>query len=333
MKTQSGTRTKRQKLGWIVTLGFVLTLVSVTAIWAHNLQTRMVYMFFDPETQACIDARLEVTTPYPPPVLLLVCLACRSWAPGQPVLQVGDELGIIIKVIPRDGTTTGVGGHIDFYVPEGVEVVDVGYVIPNGAGGYDKAAMKGQSPIAVGAGPIGAKATASSWASARCSDSTASGAFLDGGNPAAACISALSPASTATPASSTPPTPTRPTVPGSASPRPTAERQATGTMPIHRQPLRQPRHRGAQRHRAERPDHHQQLGRRGRALQQVGCRAALWLGRQGHDLQCCRAAWRPTPSSTTPTAAATPPGVSPAASPARRAATHGTSTGTKVAQR
>lgn len=111
---------------------------------AHNLQTRMVYTFFDPETRQLLDTRM----------------ADPGWAPPTPLLQVGDELGVIIKVVPRDGTTTGVGGHIDFYVPNGVQVVDVGYVVPDGLGGFVKVAMKGQSPIAIGAGPIGPKTTA-----------------------------------------------------------------------------------------------------------------------------------------------------------------------------
>ena len=110
----------------------------------HNLQTRMVNMFLDPQTQAMLDSRM----------------AAPSWTPPDPLLQAGDELGLIIKVIPRDGTTTGVGGHVDFYIPNGVQVIDVGYVIPDGVGGFNKSAMKGQSPIAIGAGPIGAKTTA-----------------------------------------------------------------------------------------------------------------------------------------------------------------------------
>jgi len=100
-------------------------------------------MFFDPETQAMLDARM----------------AAPGWSPPTPLLQASDEVGIIIKVIPRDGTTTGVGGHVDFYVPSGVTVVDVAYMVPDGLGGFVKADMKGQSPIAVGAGPVGAKTT------------------------------------------------------------------------------------------------------------------------------------------------------------------------------
>jgi hypothetical protein len=110
---------------------------------AHNLQTRMVYMTMDPATEAMLDARM----------------AAPGWTPPDPLLQPGDELGLIIKVIPRDGTTTGVGGHVDFYVPNGVQVVDAAYLTPDGAGGFVRSAMKGQSPIAVGDGPIGAKAT------------------------------------------------------------------------------------------------------------------------------------------------------------------------------
>jgi uncharacterized repeat protein (TIGR01451 family) len=111
---------------------------------AHNLQTRMVSMFMDPASQAILDARM----------------AAPGWTPPDPLLQAGDEIGLIIKVVPRDGTTTGVGGHIDFYVPNGVTVLDTAYVVPDGAGGFVKVAMKGQSPIAIGDGPIGAKSTA-----------------------------------------------------------------------------------------------------------------------------------------------------------------------------
>ena len=123
---------------------------------AHNLQTRMAYMYLDEATQACIDARIA-NTPVPDGCQAL----SPAWTPGTPVLAQDDELGIITKVVPDpSGTTTGVGGHIDFYVPNGVQVVDVAYMVPDGNGNLVKAQMKGQSPIAVGAGPIGAKATA-----------------------------------------------------------------------------------------------------------------------------------------------------------------------------
>ncbi len=134
---------------------------------AHNLQTRMVSMFLDAATQKMLDDRM----------------ADPGWSPPDPLLQAGDELGLIIKVVPRDGTTTGVGGHIDFYVPGGVDVVDVGYVVPDGAGGFVKVAMKGQSPIAIGAGPIGAKTTSQLIGLTDIYASTASGLSSTAVNP------------------------------------------------------------------------------------------------------------------------------------------------------
>lgn len=116
---------------------------------AHNLQTKIVYTFFDAETQQMLDNRIAGNDPLYP-----------NYAPPEPLLKVNDEIGLIVKVIPRDGTTTGVGGHIDSYIPNGTRVIDVGYVLPNLSGGYDKVPMKGQSPIALGAGTVGAKATA-----------------------------------------------------------------------------------------------------------------------------------------------------------------------------
>lgn len=129
----------------------ILPGVTAPVASAHNLQTKMVYMYFDPDTQTLLDNRIAgLDTGYP------------GFGPGSPLLKIGDELGLIIKVVPRDGTTTGVGGYIDFYVPDGVTVLDAAYVIPgsnpaDGLNGYDKVAMKGQAPIPIGAGPIGAK--------------------------------------------------------------------------------------------------------------------------------------------------------------------------------
>ena len=114
---------------------------TVPTVYAHNLQTKMVYMFFDPETQDLLDTRIPTITP------------------PEPLLWVGDELGLIIKVVPRDGTDTGVGGYIDFYVPNGVTVVDAAYLLPDGSGGFDQVPMKGQSLIAVGDGPVGTNCT------------------------------------------------------------------------------------------------------------------------------------------------------------------------------
>ncbi len=109
---------------------------------AHNLDASAVYVYFDPNTQAYLDN----------------LIATNQRPVGQPLLRPGDELGLIIKAIPLDGTTTGVGGYTTFYVPNGVQVVDAAYIMPgdlvaDGITGWDKVPMKGQAqmPI-VGAG-------------------------------------------------------------------------------------------------------------------------------------------------------------------------------------
>lgn len=136
-------RPRRRPLWQPAALALALALLAPTVLLAHNLQTKMVGMFFDKTTLDMLDARIA-----------------GGWVPGTPLLQVGDQLGIVIKGVPRDGTNTGVGGYLDFYVPNGVTVIDAGYVVPDGTGDYDQVPMKGQSPIAIGNGSIGAHSTA-----------------------------------------------------------------------------------------------------------------------------------------------------------------------------
>ncbi|MBX2998998.1 MAG: carboxypeptidase regulatory-like domain-containing protein [Caldilineaceae bacterium] len=103
---------------------------------AHNLDASAIYIFFDPETQAMLDARIA-----------------GGWTPGTPLLQSTDELGLIIKALPDNGTTTGVGGYTTFYIPNGIQVVDAAFVAPDGSGGYTRVAAQGQAPMpSVGAG-------------------------------------------------------------------------------------------------------------------------------------------------------------------------------------
>jgi hypothetical protein len=203
---------------------FAGTLLAPTAALAHNLQTKMVYMFPDPTAQEMLDKRIagqDACFPsyLPPDPLLRGQMKCDDGTTNYP----GDEIGLVIKVVPRDGTTTGVGGHVDFYVPNGVEVIDVGYLLPgdsnpgDGISGFDKVPMKGQSLIAIGAGPIGAKSTAEL--------ATLSGAYtnilgvteapvVSGTGLHRGTISGVY----GDTASSSPPTPTPPTAPGSATP-------------------------------------------------------------------------------------------------------------------
>ncbi|MBK9234442.1 MAG: hypothetical protein IPO15_27390 [Anaerolineae bacterium] len=63
--------------------------------------------------------------------------------------------------VPKDGTTTGVGGYLVF-IPTGVTVLNAAYLAPvdnvgDGITSRDRIPMKGRSPIAIGAGPVGAK--------------------------------------------------------------------------------------------------------------------------------------------------------------------------------
>ena len=143
--------TAQRRLTWVGLITIFTMLLSlfpqvvgmpVPTASAHNLDASAIYVYFDPNTQAYLD-NLITTNQRPA---------------GQPLLRPGDELGLIIKAIPLDGTTTGVGGYTTFYVPNGVQVVDAAYIMPgdliaDGITGYDKVPMKGQAqmPI-VGAG-------------------------------------------------------------------------------------------------------------------------------------------------------------------------------------
>lgn len=119
-------------------LGVMLLLLvnlSGSAI-AHNLDASAVYVYFDPDTQAMLDARIEAPT----------------WTPPTPLLLNGDALGLIIKITPDNGTRTGVGGYTTFYVPNGLQVLDAAYIMPgsdpsDGITGYDKIPMNGQAQM------------------------------------------------------------------------------------------------------------------------------------------------------------------------------------------
>ncbi|MCW5849559.1 MAG: DNRLRE domain-containing protein, partial [Anaerolineae bacterium] len=106
---------------------------------AHNLDQRMNWIQYDAATRAVFDARIA--------------------ANDLPLVRVGDEVGMIIKVTPTDGTNTGAGGYVTFYVPNGAQVVDAAYLTSDGSGGFNRAPMKGQSIEPLGDGPIGAKVT------------------------------------------------------------------------------------------------------------------------------------------------------------------------------
>ena len=110
--------------------------------WGHNLDQRFTYINLDPET--------------------LNIMRTRALA-GEDPIQVGDELGIVMKSVPGPGTLTGVGGYLTFYLPpnEQFQVVRAEYLAPdpNRPGYYIPVPIKGQSIIAVGSGPIGPAST------------------------------------------------------------------------------------------------------------------------------------------------------------------------------
>ena len=107
---------------------------------AHNLDTRGTAVYFADDFIGTMSTRAGL---------------------GQPLVQVGDKIWVIMKTKPGPGTTTGVGGYQTFYVPNGVKVVNAAYVRPVPTSvdprGFTPISMKGQSPIAIGDGPIGAK--------------------------------------------------------------------------------------------------------------------------------------------------------------------------------
>ena len=90
-----------------------------------------------------------------------IALMAQRAGSNQPLNQVGDEFWVVIKTTPGPGTTTGVGGYQTFYVPPWAQILDAAYVLPDPSApsGFAEIPMKGQSPIAIGAGPIGAKST------------------------------------------------------------------------------------------------------------------------------------------------------------------------------
>ena len=69
-----------------------------------------------------------------------VNLLTQRAANGGPYgLQVGDTIKYIIKYKPvPNGGNTGANGYVTDYIPAGLQVIDAGFVQPDGAGGYFK---------------------------------------------------------------------------------------------------------------------------------------------------------------------------------------------------
>lgn len=113
------------------------TVLFAGAVFSHNLDTRATGIQFAQDFLQTMSQRA---------------------ASSQPLVQVGDEFWITIKTTPGPGTSTGVGGYQTFYIPEGYQVLDAAYAQSSTTDprGFIAIPMKGQSPIAIGAGPVGA---------------------------------------------------------------------------------------------------------------------------------------------------------------------------------
>ena len=107
---------------------------------AHNLDTRATEISFAKDFLNTMSARASA---------------------NQPLVQANDEFWMLLKTTPGPGTDTGVGGYQTFYVPDGMQVKDVAYVLPDLSDprGFRAIPMKGQSPIAIGNGSISPKTT------------------------------------------------------------------------------------------------------------------------------------------------------------------------------
>ncbi len=117
-----------------------LSAASVTPVHAHSLDTRSTSIQFADDYVQLMSQRATL---------------------GHPLLQDGDEFWVLLKTTPGPGTPTGVGGYQTFYVPDGAQVIDVAYVLPDPSDprGFREIPMKGQSAIAIGSGSAGASST------------------------------------------------------------------------------------------------------------------------------------------------------------------------------
>ncbi len=105
--------------------------------WSHNLDMQINYLIFDKETTALVQSRA---------------------AANQPLMQAGDTVGVILKATPNAGTKTGAGGYSTFFVPVGSQIVGAEYGVVQDNGTFQPLAMKGQSPLVHGQGPIDVQA-------------------------------------------------------------------------------------------------------------------------------------------------------------------------------
>ncbi len=110
-------------------------LLQARAVTAHYLNVTQAWALFDQDT--------------------LDTIAARAAANDQPLVRAGDEITLIMKAFPDDGTNFGAGGYMTFFIPEGTQVLDTAYVWPDGTGGYTEIPVKQPSPTDDDAGDRG----------------------------------------------------------------------------------------------------------------------------------------------------------------------------------
>lgn len=122
------------RLAWMASGAWLLA----SSALGHNLDQKANYLGFDQETLALFQSRSGT---------------------GQPLYQVGDTIGLVLKATPVDGTPTGAGGFSTFFVPIGTQVVNVEYGYLDVSKAFVPLPVKGQSPLAIGDGGRGSETT------------------------------------------------------------------------------------------------------------------------------------------------------------------------------
>jgi uncharacterized repeat protein (TIGR01451 family) len=85
---------------------------------------------------------------------------------NEPLIQAGDELGIVFKSTPGPGTNIGAGGYFTFYIPEGTQVTGAEYGDITSSGNFVPLPLKPPANMPLGTGPVGS-ASSSALASFR----------------------------------------------------------------------------------------------------------------------------------------------------------------------
>lgn len=111
-------------------------LVQTRSVDAHYLNMTQAWALMDQATLDMISDRAAVN--------------------DQPLIRAGDEITLVMKAYPDDGTQFGAGGYMTFFIPEGTQVVDTAYVYPDGGGGYAEIPVKQPSPTDDDGGDRGA---------------------------------------------------------------------------------------------------------------------------------------------------------------------------------